>query len=27
VYIRNATSGSLSEAIVLRYAVIKGATS
>jgi len=25
VYIRNATSGSLSEAIVLRYAVIKGA--
>jgi hypothetical protein len=27
VYVRNATSGSLSEAIVLRYAVIKGATS
>ena len=26
VYIRNATSGSLGEAIVLRYAVIKGAT-
>jgi len=27
VYVRNATSGSLSEAIVMRYAVIKGATS
>jgi hypothetical protein len=27
VYVRNATSGSLGEAIVLRYAVIKGATS
>jgi hypothetical protein len=27
VYVRNATSGSLSEAIVLRYAIIKGATS
>jgi hypothetical protein len=26
VYVRNATSGSLGEAIVLRYAVIKGAT-
>jgi hypothetical protein len=25
VYVRNATSGSLGEAIVLRYAVIKGA--
>ena len=27
IYVRNATSGSLSEALVLRYAVIKGATS
>jgi hypothetical protein len=27
VYVRNATSGSLGEAIVLRYALIKGATS
>jgi hypothetical protein len=27
VYVRNATSGSLGEAIVLRYAVIKGAIS
>jgi hypothetical protein len=27
VYVRNATGGSLSEAIVLRYVLIKGATS